>query len=65
MIEMLSTYEIKDILIFICIFAIAIKGIVEFVDWVKVKVFHYVSEEQRQDNLAQTSLSQISEIAEQ
>lgn len=62
---MLSTYEIKDILIFICIFAIAIKGIVEFVDWVKVKVFHYVSEEQRQDNLAQTSLSQISEIAEQ
>ena len=64
MIDLLSTYELKDILILICILAIAIKGIVEFVDWLKVKVFHYVAEEQRTDQLAESSMSQIAEIAE-
>ena len=65
MVELLQTYELKDILALLCILALAFKGVVEFISWLKVKVFHYVNEEQKAETLAETSMQKITEIAEQ
>ena len=38
MLELLQNFSVEEILIFIVILALAIKGIVDFVDWAKKKV---------------------------
>lgn len=45
MLELLTTYEISDILIFIVILALAAKEFISFVDWVKKKVDSFKQEE--------------------
>ena len=45
MLELLTTYEISDILIFIVILALAIKEFINFIDWIKKKVDSFKQEE--------------------
>jgi len=45
MLELLTTYEISDILIFIVILALAVKEFINFVDWVKKKIDSFKQEE--------------------
>lgn len=45
MLELLTTYEISDILIFIVILALAAKEFISFIDWIKKKVDSFKQEE--------------------
>ena len=45
MLELLTTYEISDILIFIVILALAIKEFINFIDWAKKKIDSFKQEE--------------------
>lgn len=45
MLELLTAYEISDILIFIVILALAVKEFISFVDWVKKKIDSFKQEE--------------------
>lgn len=45
MLELLTTYQISDILIFIVILALAAKEFISFIDWVKKKVDSFKQEE--------------------
>lgn len=45
MLELLTTYEISDILIFIVILALAAKEFISFIDWVKKKIDSFKQEE--------------------
>ena len=47
MIDLLSQYEIKDILIFIIVLAVAIKGFAEFFDWAKQGLYKIFNKEQQ------------------
>lgn len=45
MLELLTTYQISDILIFIVILALAAKEFISFIDWIKKKVDSFKQEE--------------------
>ena len=38
MLQLLQTYSIEDILIFIVILALAVKSVITFFDWVKERI---------------------------
>ena len=49
--QLLETYSISEILIFIVILASAIKGVVSFIEWAKDKITHSVREKDKPDRI--------------
>ena len=50
MLELLQNFSLKDILIFTIILALAIKGIIDFVDWAKKRIRKGFKKEQLKSN---------------
>ena len=59
MIELLETFSIKEILIFVVILALAIKGVIDFIDWVKKRIRKNYKAEQLKSNRTTHVNSQI------
>ena len=57
MAELLANYSISEILIFVIAIALALKGIVEFIDWIKERGKKYFDKET-------TSVEQIKKLEE-
>ena len=49
--QLLETYSISEILIFIVILASSIKGVVSFIEWAKDKITHSVREKDKPDRI--------------
>lgn len=62
MIDLLSQYEVKDIIIFIIMLAVAMKGFAEFFDWAKERLFKIFNKEQQAENAVETYQTQINNI---
>lgn len=58
MMQLLKSYSISQILIFVVILAIAIKGVISFFDWAKDRVTKHVHENDR-PNIIQDRLNQL------
>ncbi len=72
MLELINNYSLQDILIFLTIFALAIKGVVTFYDWAIErirKVFHKENMEEKEKNQIQEHLKEnyenIKQVSEQ
>ena len=64
MIDLLDRFELKDIIIFMALAAVAFQTISTFGEWLRTKIFKFVDKEQKVDNLAADSMKKISEIVE-
>lgn len=64
MIDLLSQYEIKDIIIFLVMIALALQGATSFFDWAKERLLKIFKKEQQVEDLAQTSQTQIDSIVQ-
>ena len=69
MVELLTTYDLSEILIFIVLFAVAFKGVSSFIDWVRDKRRKITLEEMKPEELekkimqeAETREKQIHEL---
>lgn len=58
MMQLLKSYSISQILIFVVILAIAIKGVISFFDWAKDRVTKHVHENDR-PNIIQDRLNRL------
>ena len=61
-IELLSNYSLETIVIFIVILSFAIKGIVDFVDWAKIKIGTKVTKAQQELTEQQTIKQNIDKL---
>ena len=59
MIELLEAFSIKEILIFVIILALAIKGVIDFIDWAKKRIRKNYKAEQLKSNQTTHVNSQI------
>lgn len=50
MLELLESFSLKEILIFVVILALAIKGVIDFIDWVKKRMRKNFKAEQLKSN---------------
>lgn len=64
MLSLLTQYSIAEIIIFIIILAIAVKELINFIDWVKEKMHGYVKESKEKDNAEKTIQEEIQKITE-
>lgn len=62
LIELLSTYSVGEILIFIVLLALAFKGVVDFIDWAKKKAKGQIDEINTQKEEKDTIKENIEEL---
>lgn len=62
LIELLSTYSVGEILIFIVILALAFKGVVDFYDWAKKKIQGVIDTHTEEENKQSTIKDNIDEL---
>lgn len=62
LIELLSTYSVGEILIFIVLLALAFKGVVDFYDWAKKKIRGHVDDINKTESEKDTIKENIDEL---
>ena len=62
LIELLSTYSVGEILIFIVLLALAFKGVVDFYDWAKKKIQGVIDTHTEEETEQSTIKDNIDEL---
>ena len=65
MLDLLKNYSLRDIIIFIFMLALAIKWLVDFYDWAKIRIKKLTNEEQSAEELHQKMLDTLASHNEQ